>query len=157
MWGCCCVASFLSQYKYCRELDLNPSPGPCCLIVDCGYSFTHLVPYYDGRLIRKAIRRYIYFEWQSLFLNCIFKCFLSGWTVVVVMFAYKKLSGKFCRCIFNMYTILCCHLAYCCYIENEKKCRDRWEFFKLFIETCFSQWVKHKPNGVNACLCVMYV
>ena len=56
---CCCVASFLTQYKYCRELDLSPSPGPCCLVIDCGYSFTHLVPYYDGRPVRKAVRRYV--------------------------------------------------------------------------------------------------
>lgn len=57
--GCYCVASFLSQYRYCRELDLNPSPGPCCLIVDCGYSFTHLIPYYDGHPISKAVQRYL--------------------------------------------------------------------------------------------------
>jgi len=56
---CCSAASFLSQYKYCRELDLSPSPRPCCLVVDCGYSFTHLIPYYDGRPVRKAIRRYV--------------------------------------------------------------------------------------------------
>lgn len=37
----------LSAYKYGNE---NPSEM-CCLVVDCGYSFTHIIPYIEGKKI----------------------------------------------------------------------------------------------------------
>ena len=30
---------------------------PCCLVVDTGYSFTHIIPYYEGRVVTNGIRR----------------------------------------------------------------------------------------------------
>lgn len=51
-------AAFLAQYKYSRDPDITPTPGPCCLVIDSGYSFTHLVPYYNGQPLKHAIRRY---------------------------------------------------------------------------------------------------
>lgn len=30
---------------------------PCCLVIDSGYSFTHLAPYYHGKLVAEGVRR----------------------------------------------------------------------------------------------------
>lgn len=30
---------------------------PCCVVVDSGYSFTHIIPYYRGKMVAKGIRR----------------------------------------------------------------------------------------------------
>ena len=30
---------------------------PCCLVIDSGYSFTHLTPYFKGKVVTKGIRR----------------------------------------------------------------------------------------------------
>uniref|UniRef100_A0A914W9Q4 Actin-related protein 6 n=1 Tax=Plectus sambesii TaxID=2011161 RepID=A0A914W9Q4_9BILA len=46
-------ASALSAFGY---LDANPDER-CCLIVDSGYSFTHIAPYCDGRVIKEAVLR----------------------------------------------------------------------------------------------------
>ncbi|KAK4026015.1 actin-related protein 6 [Daphnia magna] len=43
----------LSAYKYGKE---NPSEL-CCLVVDCGYSFTHLIPYVQGKKITEFVHR----------------------------------------------------------------------------------------------------
>ncbi|KAJ8315431.1 hypothetical protein KUTeg_007581, partial [Tegillarca granosa] len=45
--------SFLSQYKYSREQPQKPF---CTLVVDTGYSFTHIVPYYKERKLVENIR-----------------------------------------------------------------------------------------------------
>lgn len=46
-------AGTLSAYKYGKE---NPSEL-CCLVVDCGYSFTHLIPYVQGKKITEFVHR----------------------------------------------------------------------------------------------------
>jgi len=45
-------APTLSAYKYSRE-----GGNDFCLIVDSGYSFTHIVPYYRGKPLLEGIRR----------------------------------------------------------------------------------------------------
>jgi actin-related protein 6 len=47
------IAGTLSAYKYGKE---NPSEL-CCLVVDCGYSFTHLIPYVQGKKITEFVHR----------------------------------------------------------------------------------------------------
>ena len=48
-----CNATWLSQYKI-----QNSRPRHlCCLVVDSGYSFTHVVPYYDGKKLKSAVSR----------------------------------------------------------------------------------------------------
>lgn len=43
----------LSSFKY--SLDVPESL--CCLLIDSGYSFTHIVPYVKGKKVKNAIRR----------------------------------------------------------------------------------------------------
>jgi len=43
----------LSAYKYGKE---NPSES-CCLVVDCGYSFTHLIPFVQGKKVTECVTR----------------------------------------------------------------------------------------------------
>lgn len=40
--------SYLSMFKYGQEIKTNMA----CLVVDSGYSFTHIIPYVDGKLIK---------------------------------------------------------------------------------------------------------
>ncbi|CAD7083399.1 unnamed protein product [Hermetia illucens] len=40
-----------------HHLKSNTVPADCCIIVDMGYSFTHIVPYVKGEKIKNAIRR----------------------------------------------------------------------------------------------------
>lgn len=40
-----------------HHLKSNTVPADCCIIVDMGYSFTHIVPYVKGEKIKSAIRR----------------------------------------------------------------------------------------------------
>jgi actin-related protein 6 len=47
------TAGTLSAYKYGKE---NPTEL-CCLVVDCGYSFTHLIPYVQGKKITEFVHR----------------------------------------------------------------------------------------------------
>lgn len=47
------AAGTLSAYKYGKE---NPSEL-CCLVVDCGYSFTHLIPFVQGKKVTECIFR----------------------------------------------------------------------------------------------------
>lgn len=49
-----CNGGYLSQHKHCKE---SGGPALCCLVVDSGYSFTHITPYYSGRPVKQAIRR----------------------------------------------------------------------------------------------------
>jgi hypothetical protein len=46
-------AGDLSCYNYKKK---NPS-SLCCLLVDSGYSFTHIVPYMKGKKLKQGIRR----------------------------------------------------------------------------------------------------
>ena len=47
------AAGTLSAYKYGKE---NPSEL-CCLVVDCGYSFTHLIPFVQGKKVTECLFR----------------------------------------------------------------------------------------------------
>lgn len=44
----------LTAYKYCKE---HPSRANTCLVVDAGYSFTHIIPYVNGKQVKEGIRR----------------------------------------------------------------------------------------------------
>ncbi len=44
---------YLAQYKIHKE---NKS-ALCSLVVDSGYSFTHIIPYYNGRKILEGVKR----------------------------------------------------------------------------------------------------
>uniref|UniRef100_F6TKA5 Actin-related protein 6 n=1 Tax=Ciona intestinalis TaxID=7719 RepID=F6TKA5_CIOIN len=46
-------SSTLSSHKYAAD---NPGED-CCLVVDCGYSFTHIVPYHKNNKIPEAVCR----------------------------------------------------------------------------------------------------
>jgi actin-related protein len=47
------LAGDLSCYNYKKK-----NPGSlCCLLVDSGYSFTHIVPYIKGKKLKQGIRR----------------------------------------------------------------------------------------------------
>ena len=47
-------AGYLSQYVASK---LEQEKQLCCLLVDSGYSFTHIVPYYCGKKIGRAVHR----------------------------------------------------------------------------------------------------
>ncbi|KAK3098322.1 hypothetical protein FSP39_018389 [Pinctada imbricata] len=47
-------ASHLIQHKYHKDQN---SPHPCSMIVDSGYSFTHIIPYYHGKKLTPAVKR----------------------------------------------------------------------------------------------------
>lgn len=48
-----CPAPVLSAFKYRQE---NPQ-SICCCVVDVGFSFTHIVPMYNGCIIASSVRR----------------------------------------------------------------------------------------------------
>ena len=48
------VAAYLTQYKS-RKDERNKHM--CCLVVDTGYSFTHIVPYCEGKKVNDGIKR----------------------------------------------------------------------------------------------------
>jgi len=47
------TAGDLSCYNYMKK----NSGTLCCLLVDSGYSFTHIVPYIKGKKLKQGIRR----------------------------------------------------------------------------------------------------
>ncbi|XP_067950746.1 actin-related protein 6-like [Watersipora subatra] len=49
-----CNASYLSQLKYGKGCATTP---PCTLVVDSGYSFTHITPYYKGKRLQQFTKR----------------------------------------------------------------------------------------------------
>ncbi len=51
-------AAQLSAYKYTTDAKQKPL---CSLIVDSGFSFSHVVPVCDGKLVNKAIKRWLIF------------------------------------------------------------------------------------------------
>lgn len=42
----------MAAYKYLKENSKD-----FCLVVDSGYSFTHIAPFYKGKIILEGIRR----------------------------------------------------------------------------------------------------
>ena len=60
---------FFEEYQFSSILISSPTTlsaayqlhevpdRPCCLVVDTGYSFTHVVPYFKGKVLRDSIRR----------------------------------------------------------------------------------------------------
>ena len=46
------LAAFLSQYNHRKSND-----SLCCLVIDSGFSFTHIVPYADGKRVNKGLKR----------------------------------------------------------------------------------------------------
>lgn len=48
-----CTSSYLSYYSTFKDIP-NMT---CCLVVDSGYSFTHLIPYHKGKPIKEATKR----------------------------------------------------------------------------------------------------
>ncbi|KAK2186743.1 hypothetical protein NP493_190g02000 [Ridgeia piscesae] len=50
-----CNPSFLSQFQ--RQQSQSQSQSLCCLVIDSGYSFTHIIPYYKGKKITDGVRR----------------------------------------------------------------------------------------------------
>lgn len=51
----CCNPSFLALQAF--SSAKSPQPVHCCVVVDCGYSFTHVIPYYDGIKVNHAVKR----------------------------------------------------------------------------------------------------
>ncbi|XP_063404961.1 actin-related protein 6-like [Mytilus trossulus] len=49
-----CNSSFLSQYKHCKEKDQTPL---CSIVLDAGYSFTHIIPYCKGKKLAECTKR----------------------------------------------------------------------------------------------------
>nr|XP_022293675.1 actin-related protein 6-like [Crassostrea virginica] len=47
-------ASFLSQYKYNKEKN---APPLCSVVLDTGYSFSHVVPYFRGKKMSESVKR----------------------------------------------------------------------------------------------------
>ena len=47
-------APHLADYKYATE---HPSEALCTVVVDSGYSFTHIIPFVNGQKVVEAIRR----------------------------------------------------------------------------------------------------
>jgi actin-related protein 6 len=37
--------------------------SPCHLVVDSGYSFTHILPFFDRHLLNYAVKRYSFLKW----------------------------------------------------------------------------------------------
>ncbi|KAK2142530.1 hypothetical protein LSH36_942g01043 [Paralvinella palmiformis] len=50
-----CNSGFLTQSKYYNEC--KNSSELCCLVIDSGYSFTHVTPYYLDKKIKQGIKR----------------------------------------------------------------------------------------------------
>ena len=46
----------LAAYNYYTN-DNNNNNLKCCVVIDIGYSFTHIVPFIKGKRIKNAIRR----------------------------------------------------------------------------------------------------
>jgi actin-related protein len=56
------LATFLAMYHYRKDQEEKATlssldVSPCQVIVDSGYSFTYVVPYFDNQPINYAIKR----------------------------------------------------------------------------------------------------
>ena len=55
-----CIPRFKSVFRTtpadlaCYKNRLEHPKEPCCLVVDCGFSFTHVVPFVHGRRVNDA-------------------------------------------------------------------------------------------------------
>ena len=55
-----CLPRFKSVFRTtpadlaCYKNRLEHPKEPCCLVVDCGFSFTHVVPFVHGRRVNDA-------------------------------------------------------------------------------------------------------
>ena len=47
------LGGYLAQYKVHKE----KKDALCSLVVDSGYSFTHIVPYYNGKKVMEGLKR----------------------------------------------------------------------------------------------------
>lgn len=60
-YDCCALAKTtspdLAQHEYINSHDVDESQPLCCVIIDIGYSFTHIVPFIKGKKVLSAIRR----------------------------------------------------------------------------------------------------
>lgn len=50
-------AASLVAHRYRAERPLQQGEPDCVLVVDSGFSFTHVVPYYRGRAVRAGVKR----------------------------------------------------------------------------------------------------
>lgn len=52
------TAADLAAFNYCTN-SLNPAVSQleCCVVIDMGYSFTHIIPFVKGKKVKDAIRR----------------------------------------------------------------------------------------------------
>ncbi|KAG5669944.1 hypothetical protein PVAND_000233 [Polypedilum vanderplanki] len=59
-YDCCAMAKTtapdLCYYQYTNTQDLD-EPPLCCVVIDVGYSFSHIVPFVKGKKVLSAIRR----------------------------------------------------------------------------------------------------
>ena len=53
------LAAQLSSIKFAQESERKPL---CCLVVDSGFSFSHVVPICDGRIIKKGVKRSVVYS-----------------------------------------------------------------------------------------------
>lgn len=51
------IAAFLGAYKY--RVESAKRLSRYCLVVDSGYSFTHIVPIVDGSIMKDFVIRYV--------------------------------------------------------------------------------------------------
>lgn len=60
-YDCCSLAKTtapdLAQYEYVHTHDIDEERPLCCIIIDIGYSFTHIVPFVKGKKVLSAVRR----------------------------------------------------------------------------------------------------
>lgn len=56
-----CKAPYLSMYNYLSQVGESKIPGGkdgrAMIVVDCGYSFSHVVPYFDSQVINYGVKR----------------------------------------------------------------------------------------------------
>jgi actin-related protein 6 len=47
----------LAAYEYTNSHEINEAKPLCCLVIDLGYSFSHIVPFVKGKKVLSAVRR----------------------------------------------------------------------------------------------------
>ncbi|XP_067635950.1 actin-related protein 6 [Eurosta solidaginis] len=52
-----CTTAELAAYNYAAESEESPLQALNCVVIDVGYSFTHVVPFVRGRRVERGIRR----------------------------------------------------------------------------------------------------
>lgn len=60
-YDCCALAKTtapdLAAYEYVNSHDIDEMKPLCCVVIDLGYSFSHIVPFIKGKKFLSAIRR----------------------------------------------------------------------------------------------------